>query len=372
MGHGRRPLVLHTESSTGFGGQEIRILTECAWLRAHGWDTLVAGQPDSRLLAEAAAAGVPAVGVAMRHPLDVGALAALRRLMAERGAGIVHTHSSIDSWLATVAARSRRLPVVRSRHVAIAVGRRAAWVYHLADRVVTSGEAVRAILVAAGVRPERVVSIPPGVDVERFHAGVSGTGVRRELGLAGPVAGLVADLRRSKGHEVFLRAVREVLAARPEARALVVGDGVGRDRVRRLVADLGLGHAVTMTGFRRDVPEVMAALDVLVLPSIRSEATSQVLLQALAVGTPVVATTVGGSPEIVRDGATGWLVPPADVTALGRAIVEALADPAEARRRAAAGQREVRARFSLPAAMARTIAVYESLPVRGRPAGVRA
>jgi glycosyltransferase involved in cell wall biosynthesis len=366
MGPGRRPLVLHTESSTGYGGQEIRILTECAWLRAHGWEVLVAGQPGSRLLAEAAAAGVPTAGIAMRHALHAGALAALRRLMAQRRVGIVHTHSSVDSWLATLAARSLRLPVVRSRHVAIAVGRRAAWVYHLADRIVTSGEAVREILVAAGVRPERVVSIPPGVDVERFHPGVRGDAVRRELGLAGPVVGMVADLRRSKGHAVFLEAVRDALSVLPGLRGLVVGDGVGRDRVRRLVADLGLAGAVAMTGFRRDVPEVMAALDLLVLPSIKSEATSQVLLQALAVGTPVVATTVGGSPEIVRDGETGWLVPPADAGALAQAMLDALARPGEARRRAAAGQREVRERFSLPAAMARTIAVYDALPLRRR------
>jgi glycosyltransferase involved in cell wall biosynthesis len=364
---GRRPLVLHTESSTGYGGQEIRILAECTWLQAHGWGVLIAAQPGSRLLAEAAGAGVPAVGIAMRHALHPVALLGLRRLMVDRGVGIVHTHSSVDSWLATLAARSLHLPVVRSRHVAIAVGRRAAWVYHLADRVVTSGEAVRAILLAAGVPPDRVVSIPPGVDVERFHPAVGGDAVRRELGLTGPVVGLVADLRRSKGHAVFLEAVRDVLSVLPDLRVLIVGDGVGRDRVRRLVADLGLADAVTMTGFRRDVPEVMAALDLLVLPSIKSEATSQVLLQALAVGTPVVATTVGGSPEIVRDGETGWLVPPADAGALARAIREALERPAEARRRAAVGQQEVRDRFALPAAMERTTAVYAGLPVRRRP-----
>jgi glycosyltransferase involved in cell wall biosynthesis len=366
MGPAGRRLVLHTESSTGFGGQEIRILAECGWLRAHGWDVLVAAQPGSRLLAEAMGAGLPAVGIAMRHALHAGALAALRRLMAGRGVDVVHTHSSVDSWLGTLAARSLGLPVVRSRHVAIGVGRRAPLVYHLADRIVTSGEAVRAILVAAGVRPERVVSIPPGVDLDQFHPGVSGTAVRRELELVGPVAGLVADLRRSKGHAVFLRAARDVLSAVPAARFLVVGDGVGRGRVQDLIAGLGLAGAVTMTGFRRDVPEVMAALDVLVLPSIRSEATSQVLLQALAVGTPVVATTVGGSPEIVRDRVTGWLVPPDDPAALAGAIVEALAGPAEARRRAAAGQREVLERFGLPAAMARIVAVYEALPVRRR------
>src|SRR5207253_4254700 len=130
---------------------------------------------------------------------------------------------------------------------------------------------------------------------------VSGTAVREELGL-GPhdqVVGLVANVRGSKGHAVYLEAAREVLTTHPRARFLIVGDGVGFDDVRRRVREMGLEDAVIMTGFRRDIPEVMAALDVLVLPSIKSEATSQVIPQALAVGTPVAAAATGGIPEIV-------------------------------------------------------------------------
>jgi glycosyltransferase involved in cell wall biosynthesis len=116
-----------------------------------------------------------------------------------------------------------------------------------------------------------------------------------------------------------------------------------------------------MTGFRRDIPEVMAALDVLVLPSTRSEAVSQVILQALAVGTPVVGTTIGGTPEVVRDGVTGRLVPPADVPALAAAIRELLHDPPRARAMGQAGQALVQARYTIDAMMARTIAVYAEL-----------
>jgi glycosyltransferase involved in cell wall biosynthesis len=185
--------------------------------------------------------------------------------------------------------------------------------------------------------------------------------VRAELGLVGPVAGLVANIRGSKGHDVFLEAAREVLGAAPEARFLIVGDGVGYDAVRARVRALGLEAAVIMTGFRRDIPEVMAALDVLVLPSLRSEATSQVLPQALAVGTPVVASAVGGSPEIVRDGETGWLVPPGDAHALAEAILAAFRDPQGARAMARRGQELVRARFSLEGQMTATTTVYREL-----------
>jgi len=160
---------------------------------------------------------------------------------------------------------------------------------------------------------------------------------------------------------VFLEATRAVLACEPAARFLIVGDGIGFDDVRRRVAALGLDGAVRMTGFRRDVPEVMAALDVLVLPSIRSEAASQVIPQALAVGTPVVATTVGGSGELVREGETGRLVPPGDTGALAAAVLDCLVDRERARAMARRGQALVRAHHSLDAAMARTIGVYEEL-----------
>ncbi len=357
------PTILHTEASRGLGGQEIRILAETRWLLDHGWSAMVVCQPASPLLAEAEAAGIPAVAVRMRGAHDLPAFLALRRLMTARGVSLVHTHSSVDSWLGTLAGKSLGLPVVRSRHVSIAILPRRALVYRLADRVITSGEAVRTIVVGAGVPAERVISIPPGVDTSRFHPGISGKTVRDELGIGADrmLVGLVANIRGSKGHNVFLDAAQMVLRARPDVRFLIVGDGVGYGEVRKRVGDMGLATAVTLTGFRRDIPEVMAALDVLVLPSIRSEATSQVIPQALAVGTPVVASTVGGNPELVRDGETGRLVPPGDAHALAEAVLWMLVDPERARALARAAQALVQERWSIDASMARTAAVYRAL-----------
>lgn len=355
--------MLHTEASMGFGGQEIRIVAEAGWLATHGWNVVIAGQPDSPLLAEAAAAGLDTAAVRMRGPLDPLAFLFFRRLIHERAVDVVHTHSSIDSWLGGLAARSRGVPVVRSRHVSIPI--RGPLVYRLAHRVITSGDAVADIVAAAGVPRDRIVSISPGVDMRRFHADVSGAGVRAELGLQGPTVGLVANVRGSKGHRYFLEAARAVLAAAPNTRFVIVGDGVGFEDVRRRVRELSLDGPVIMTGFRRDVPELMAAFDVLVLPSIKSEASSQVIPQALAVGTPVVATTVGGSPELIRDGETGRLVPPADPKALADAVLELLGDPERARALARRGQAAVRERLSIDAVMTRTAAVYEGL-LRGQ------
>src|SRR2546422_4457830 len=174
------PTILHTESSLGLGGQELRILAETRWLRDHGWGARLACQPGRGLLAGARAAGVDAVVVRMRGAADLGALCALRRLMRARAVSLVHTHSSTDSWLGALAARSLRLPVVRSRHVSIAI--RSALVYRLADRIVTSGEAVRALVVAAGIPPQRVAAVPPGGDTARLHPAGLGTTPRRQVG----------------------------------------------------------------------------------------------------------------------------------------------------------------------------------------------
>jgi len=354
-------VILHTEASLGLGGQEIRILSEVRWLLDHGWGALIAGQPGSRLLTEARAAGLPAVDVAMPSAARLRAVLGLRALIRARSVSLVHTHSSVDSWLGAIAARSLGLPVVRSRHVTIPILKRRALVYRLAHRIITSGDGVRAMVRAAGVPDDRIVAISAGLDTARFHPKVSGAGVRAELGLTAEVVGLVANIRGSKGHQYFLEAALRILREAPGTRFLIVGDGVGFDDVRRRVHELGLAASVTMTGFRRDIPEVLAALDVLVLPSIRSEATPQVIPQALAVGTPVVATAVGGIPEIVRDGETGRLVPPADPDALAEAILDLLRDRGRARALAAAGAALVRARFTAATTMAATTAVYEDL-----------
>src|SRR5207245_2961374 len=141
------PTILHTDASLRLGGQELRILAEARWLRDHRWGALVACQRGSGLLAAAQAAGLVAVAVPTAGPGDVGALRTLRRPRRAHEVTPVHTHSSTDSWLGAPAASSPRLPVVRTRHVSSGI--RSRLVYRLADRIVTSGEVVRALVVAA-------------------------------------------------------------------------------------------------------------------------------------------------------------------------------------------------------------------------------
>jgi glycosyltransferase involved in cell wall biosynthesis len=356
--------ILHTEASPGWGGQEIRILSEATAFAKRGFRLLVACQPGSRLALEAQCHGLSVRPIAMRRAYDAMACWRLRRLMRTEGVDLVHTHSSVDAWLAGFAARSLRLPVVRSRHVSIPVKRRWNFVYNaLCDRIISSGDAVRDVLIEGGVEPDKIVAIPAGVDVEHFHPGVSGEAIRREFSLDGPVVGTVAMFRRSKGHHLLLQAIPEILQGEPRAVFLWVGDGVGRAMLQQEIAARGLQAKVRLAGFREDVPACLAAMDVFVLPSTKSDGVPQVIIQALAMRKPVIASAVGGIPEVIQHQHTGVLVPPNDPRALAEAVVRVLRDPASAAGWARAGGELIEAHYALERMIDRTAAVYTAVLV---------
>jgi glycosyltransferase involved in cell wall biosynthesis len=356
--------ILHTEASPGWGGQEIRILTEARAFARQGFRVMLVCQPGSPLAGAARREGLPMLPLAMRDAVDVIACWRLRRFMRAERVDLVHTHSSIDAWLAGFAARSLGLPVVRSRHVSIPVKRRRNFVYNaLSDRIISSGEAIREVLIHGGVDPDRVVAIPAGVDGSRFHSRVSGAAVRQELQLYGPVVGTVAMFRHSKGHQLLLRAVPEVLKHVPDAVFLWVGDGIGRAGLQREIAEAGLSACIRLTGFREDVPALLAAMDLFVLPSIKSDGVPQSVLQALAMRRPVIASGVGGIPEVIQHQRTGLLVPPDDPHALAEAITSVLQHPARAAEWARAGGELIDGHYTLAHTIDRTAAVYAGVLV---------
>jgi len=356
--------ILHTEASPGWGGQEIRILSEASAFAKRGFHVLIACQPGSHLELQAQRRGLTIRPVAMRGAVDVRACWRLRQLMRTEDVDLVHTHSSIDAWLAGFAAKSLHLPVVRSRHVSIPVKRRRNFVYNtLCDRIISSGEAIREVLITAGVDPEKIVAIPAGVDTAQFHPAVSGTAVRREFGITGPVIGTVAMFRRSKGHRVLLQAIPAILRSEPRAVFLWVGDGIGRAALQQEITAAGVQAKVHIAGFREDVPACLAAMDVVVLPSIQSDGVPQVILQALAMRKAVVASAVGGIPEVIEHRHTGVLVPPNDPQALAEAIVQVLRDPESAAAWALAGGQLIDAHYALEYMIDRTAAVYTAVLV---------
>jgi len=244
----------------------------------------------------------------------------------------------------------------------------------LADCVVVNAEAVRRWLVADGFRPERIVVIPNGVDLARFPPAAPRPGLRGELNLPpeAPVLAVLSRLTRLKGFEQFLEAAALVSARFPAARFMIVGDRsilrdgavVGdaqyRAELQSLADRLGIGDRLVFTGYRMDVPAVLAEVSVSVLPSL-SEGLSNAVLESMAAGVPVVATRVGGTPEAVEDGVTGLLVPPRDPGALARAMCALLENRDLAERIGRAGRERIAARFSLERMVAETERLYERL-----------
>lgn len=220
---------------------------------------------------------------------------------------------------------------------------------------------------AVGVRPERVTQIYNGVDSQRFRPR---TGPRPPVGPvgfvppAGRVVGTVGRMEPVKDQLTLVRAFLHLLqvdpAARERLRLVIVGDGPLRDESRRLLSAAGADALAWLPGEREDIPEILRALDLFVLPSL-AEGISNTILEAMATGLPVVATRVGGNVEVVEDRRTGTLVPPADPVAMAEAIGRYLADPDEALRQGKAGRQRVEDHFSIEAMVSGYLSVYDAV-----------
>jgi glycosyltransferase involved in cell wall biosynthesis len=294
----------------------------------------IAAPPEARIFAAAPDYGVARVELAIGRK-SLGGIAAMRTHLASSRYDVVNTHSSTDSWLAAVARRlmSRPPAIVRTRHISAPVPRNAAtrWLYREAAHIVTTGERLRLQVIAeTGVDPARVTSIPTGIDLARFRPG-DRAAARAALSLPvqAPLVGIVATLRSWKGHAHLLEAVAGM--ARADVQLAIVGDGPQRAALEVKARELGLAARTRFAGNQRDVVPWLQAFDIFCLPSYANEGVPQALMQAMACGLPVVSTPVGSIAELVADGKTGILVPPADPTALRQAL-EKLIDDAPRRR----------------------------------------
>lgn len=357
--------ILHTEWSDGWGGQERRIVSEMEGMRRRGHHVLLVTRSHCRIRKEAEQRGIPVTTLDMRGKFDIRAIRALARLLKREAIQVVDTHSGIDSWVGALAAKLAGTPVlVRTRHLNIPLKR--SWlnfVHYLPDALVTCGEAMRRQLVEnCGFPAEELANIPTGIDFGRFKASKSRDNLRQELGLAPDiqVALMVGVIRGVKRHEVALRAFHAFSQSHPEAMLLLAGEGPMRPDMERLAAELGITDKVRFLGHREDVPDLMAAADLLLLTS-RSEGVPQAVTQAMGMGLPVVATAVGGVPELVIHERTGLLVPPEDPTAVAQAMLRLAEDPELAARLGEAGRRHAQAEFSLDAMLDKTEHLFQAL-----------
>jgi glycosyltransferase involved in cell wall biosynthesis len=299
---------------------------------------------------------------------------------------IVHTYNFYPNVFALPAARLAGTPVViasiRDTGPYLTPRQRVAQrvACRFAHHILVNADAVRRWLVSDGYSAENITVIRNGLDLSRFEVRGCDPALRQELGVppGAPLVAMLSRLDRQKGVEDFLDAAARVSSQIPDARFLIIGDSAAgsRDDYRRQLeartADLGLPDRVVFTGFRMDVPRLLSQLAVSVLPS-HSEGLSNTLLESMAGGVPVVATRVGGNPEVVEHGGTGWLVPPRDPDALTRAIVSILQSPERAAAFAARARARAAEHFSLQRMVRETELFYERALARAhRPEPARA
>ncbi|NOX63173.1 MAG: glycosyltransferase family 4 protein [Chloroflexi bacterium] len=288
-----------------------------------------------------------------------------------RDCGILHTHEFKSDLLGYWAARQSNRPwIATDHHLAIEDD----WLLRLfgyADRVVLKrAQAVvvpsysQAERLSRHVPLERIHVIYHGIDAQAFarSAGNERAALRRRYGVADDehVIAIFGRLEPVKGHRDFLRAARRMLERRDDLRFWVVGEGSLEPVLRRQVQELGIAHRVDFLGYQNDVAPLMAASDLVLMPS-RHESFGIVLIEAMSLGKPVIASAAGGIPEVVLDGASGYLVPPGDPDQLSRRVLEMLSNPGHAQQIGLAGRERVHREFTVEQMVEQMAALYHQV-----------
>jgi glycosyltransferase involved in cell wall biosynthesis len=327
--------ALMTDASPNWGGQQYRLVREAVWLHAHGHEvTILCGETSK--LAEHLERNAPWIHVQkVRSWVSPFAFLRLAGIIRRSQPDLIHTRSGQDStWASYFHVASH--PVVRSRHMTIPerVPIRDVIGYRFGcRRIIAAAHFIKRDLVArAGVSDSRIDVVGESANLDEFHPGLDGGRFRAEFNIppTSPLFGVIAMLRPEKGQRTFINAAAKVLSLVSDARFVIVGGGEGSyvdklyEKIRRKFPQRP--GPVIMTGYREDISQVMAALDFVVVPSLH-EAQTIVIPQAFAAGKPVIASLVGGIPELVKHEQNGLLVELANNDALAAAMLRLLKEP---------------------------------------------
>jgi glycosyltransferase involved in cell wall biosynthesis len=369
-------ISLHIDTARTWRGGQNQVLLTVLGLRAAGHRAILVANPAGELYRRASE-GLDLVGLVPRSEMDLAAAWRLARLIRRENPAVVHAHDPHGVAMAAMALsvdpRGPRPPLVAARRVDFRIRDNAfsRWKYRQVTAFVCASEAIRQLLLQDGVEPARAITVHEGIDLAHVDA-ASPANVQQEYWLphGAPLVGNVAALVPHKGQHDLVEAAAQVLPAVPDARFVILGEGELRAPLERRVKDLHLQKHVLLPGFRADVLSLLKGFDLFVMSSV-SEGLGTSLLDAMACRKAIVATHVGGIPEVVEDGRTGLLVPPRSPKDLGAAIVRLLRDAPLRTQFAAAGRARVEAHFTAERMVAQTLEVYRALagtrPATGSP-----
>jgi glycosyltransferase involved in cell wall biosynthesis len=367
-----RILQLYPKSDY-FTGAAVQLLELARGLKDRGHHVVVATRPGEGWVEKCAEAGLPYHSVPMRSEADVRSVPPLVRILRQHRIQVVHAQKGKARTLAMMAGLFTKIPVlILNRGVSFPIDAfsRLGYTTKRVTAIVAVSESIKRGLVSQGVRADKIHVIYSGTDTARFHPGVDGTRVRRELGL-GPEHYLITQIgiRSWKGNDDTMDAMKTVAAQAPQARLLFVGANEAKAKIlREKAAARGLADRIHVFLYREDIPEILAASDVCVDASYAGLGITGTLREALAVETAVIGTELEGNPELITDGETGYLFPPRDTGALARCILRMIEDPGRATAMARTGRKRVEEEFSVTTKIDRTEALYRRLLEAKRPA----
>jgi glycosyltransferase involved in cell wall biosynthesis len=373
-----RARVLHLITRLPFGGAERLLVDIVRRLDAGRFESLVCCiQAKGELAAELEAGGTRVLCLERMRSrrFDFAAVRDLARLMRAERISLVHSHLYHANLYGRLAAALARVPAIATVHNIYArskLHRRLLnrWLARISTRVVAvSDEVRRDLLEVDGLQTEKVVTVHNGIDLQRVATPLSreAARVRLDVPFDALLVGCLGRLEEQKGHTFLLQAFAQ-LASQPGPAAplhlVLAGDGRRRKDLEAQAAALGIASRTRFLGARRDVAEVLRALDIYAMPSLW-EGLPLALLEAMAAGVPVVASDVGGVAEVLGGGEWGLLVPPGDAGALGAALGRLAGEPGLRARLASTARQRVAARYGVDTMVARLAALYEDA-LRGR------
>ena len=362
--------IAHTESSHGWGGQEIRVLTESQQLIKRGHEVVILADQDSLIAKRALSYGVPVKFLRLKKK-RLAEIRAMIQMLNKLQPNVVSTHSSTDHWVVAIARLfTRHKPViVRTRHVSAPIRRGVGtrWLYRSGcEAIVTTGESIKTHLTHDDlVSEKKVFSIPTGINLQIFRAQGKASARDRirantqiDLGALDPSAllfGNIATLRSWKGQHDLIEAFAKISRQLPKAQLLIVGDGPQAQSLRSLANRLDVANQVLFAGHQQDVRDYFDALDVFVFPSYANEGVPQAILQAMAYGLPIITTRAGSIEEAVSGYPLVNIVEERDTAALSQSMLLA-AQSGYARTNL---NQELSDRISINGMTDQMIAVYE-------------
>ena len=358
--------VLHLDSGMDWRGGQQQVYFLARGLRKLRIEQHLVLRKGGELAARIHNLGLPVSALSLSSELAPTSFFQLAKIVRRCKPHIIHAHDSRTLGLAAVLkALGGKWKLLAARRVAFGIGQNPFWKFKYqqrVDKIIAVSRFIRDLLVKEGIHPGSIEVIYDGYELKPADDQFDRVAARQHLGVGQDelVIGCVGKFSPEKGHEFLIRGFQEIKQVYSQARLILVGDGALRDRYQRLIHELQLDHKVLLPGFVSNLSQILPALDLFAFPSL-DEGLGSTLLLAMAHEIPVCASQTGGIPELVIEGQTGFLFPPANSQALAESLIRAWQDPALARALAHKAFLRVGTDFPVERMIAETYKVYTNV-----------